>query len=294
MFVSVHSLLISLRAVPLFPNQTTHTPFRGVPGHEPTSEGGRFKSLFDQDDGGVWVSAARVSAQVLSACDHRFFALYLVGFFTDPENHLRPTMRTRRMRFSFSDLFVVICVSIHYKHLIPGPMCPAAWHHPHWGRPAWTESPQWRWNGPSYWSIQTGAAGGLGPSAVTCSQQVCLTLWHSWSSFLNISIILVSLSPLVIGIRSLSTQQIPEFKGLLPLRHYLLTAFLADHRADLLCHGSLISARSLVTKYLDHYELYCHRTSGYGLQLTQVTVTNTWKSTEARTTLLILGLGKRC
>lgn len=82
-----------------FKTKNTHTPFGGVPGCEPPSEGGWLKSLLYQDDGGVRVSGARVGAQVLLARDHCFFALHLIGFFTDPEKHLESTMRKGRMGF---------------------------------------------------------------------------------------------------------------------------------------------------------------------------------------------------
>lgn len=183
-------VLISVHVDALFQFPTTHTPFGGVPGCKPPSEGGRLKSLLDQDNGGVWVSGARVGTQVLLAGGHCFFALYLIGVFTNPEKHLRPTIKKRsnmaqKRRHKNSGMlgvwlhlalkcivFIKKVSFLRYKqhHLIPGPMCPAAWHHPRWGHPAWTESPRSQWNGPSYWSIQTGAAGDLKPSAVICNQ----------------------------------------------------------------------------------------------------------------------------
>lgn len=83
-----YSLIYMLTLTSLKKHQTTHAPFEGVPGCEPPGEGGRLKSLLDQDDGGVWVSGARVGAQILSACDHGFFALFFIGLFADPEEHL--------------------------------------------------------------------------------------------------------------------------------------------------------------------------------------------------------------
>ena len=71
----------------------THTPFGGVPGGEPPSEGQGLKPLLYTDDGGVRVSGPWVSAQVLLARAHRFFALNIIGFFTDPEKHLWSAMR---------------------------------------------------------------------------------------------------------------------------------------------------------------------------------------------------------
>lgn len=77
-----------------------------------------------------------------------------------------------------------------------------------------------------------------------------LALQHSHGSFVKISLIFVSLSPLGTRIGSFPSKQLPEFSGLLTLRHNLLRDFLADHRADFLCHSSLISTWALETSYL--------------------------------------------
>ncbi len=171
MFVSF--LLINEHLDARFQNQNTHAPFGGVPGCEPPGEGGRLKSLLDKDDGGVWVSGAWVGAQVLLARDHCFFALYFIGLFTNPEEHLRPTTRKDRAGINWFKIFLKNNSLSTQCQFIPGPMCPAALRRPHWGHPAWTESPRLLWNGLSYWSIQTGVVGGPGPSAVIWGQQVC-------------------------------------------------------------------------------------------------------------------------
>lgn len=230
---------ININVDALFGKQTTHAPLGGVPGCEPPSEGRWLKSLLDQDGGGVGVPVAWVGVQVLVARDHGFLALHLIGLFTDPEKHLREPWQ-----------FLSFVWSCWQKHFIkcsflPGPTCPAAWHRPHWGRPVWTESPRSQWSDRSYWSIRTGVAGGLKPSAVTCqSTGVLPSLRHSGSSFANTGITFVS-SPLVTGIGSFPSEHIPEFNRLLTLSHNLLRVFLANHRDDLLRHGSLISTRPL-------------------------------------------------
>lgn len=91
-------IIIYTDAVFWFKNRNTHTPFGGIPGCEPPSEGGRLESLLDHDDRRIWISVTRVCVQVLLACDHCFFTLYHIGLFTNPEKHLRPTIRNSRIR----------------------------------------------------------------------------------------------------------------------------------------------------------------------------------------------------
>lgn len=107
------SLITSLHVDALFQKQTTHTPFGGVPGCEPPSEGGRLKALLDQDDGGVWVSGARVGAQVLPARNHCFLALHFICLFADPEKHLRPTMREGEISLCYMAVSPFSCIYIY-------------------------------------------------------------------------------------------------------------------------------------------------------------------------------------
>lgn len=97
----------------------THTPFGGIPGCKPPSEGGWLEALLDQDNGGVWISVTRVGLQILLAGCQCLFALLLICVFTDPDKHLEKKQDVIKVVEFIYFIVMFILITSQKSYLVP-------------------------------------------------------------------------------------------------------------------------------------------------------------------------------